>query len=278
MADSRCCGFSGGVCVSTDGGATWKVSNSGMPETAVTHIILDPKSPKGLRTLYACGFGTGVWKSTDNGKTWQLKKKGLEYEKPLAWRLTRADDGTLYLVVTRRTETGPRTFEDNGALYRSTDGAETWHEVALPEGVYGPTGLALGKGGRMYLSAWSVMTEKGFEGGGVYIKDDEKTAWRRTPLTDACVYDVTIDVRQDVVYACGFSSSAWSSIDQGTTWRRLEGYNFKWGHRVIPDEADSGKVYITTFGGSVWHGPAAGDANAKEDILTKPTLEWAPTE
>ena len=34
------------------------------------------------------------------------------------------------------------------------------------------------------------------------------------------------------------------------------GYNFKWGHRVIPDPADAAKIYITTFGGSVWHGPA----------------------
>ena len=38
----------------------------------------------------------------------------------------------------------------------------------------------------------------------------------------------------------------------------MPGYNFKWGRRVIPDPYDPKMVYITTFGGSVWHGPATG--------------------
>ena|SRR2546425_5510220 len=70
---------------STDGGRHWNVSNSGMPETAVTHIILDPASPLGRRTLYACAFGRGVYKSTDNGRTWALKNNGLEQKQPFAW-------------------------------------------------------------------------------------------------------------------------------------------------------------------------------------------------
>jgi hypothetical protein len=83
------------------------------------------------------------------------------------------------------------------------------------------------------------------------------------------VYDVTIDPSHpDTLYACGFSSSVWRSDDRGETWRRLRGFNFKWGHRVIPDPADSSKIYVTTYGGSVWHGPAAGDPQAKEDVVT----------
>jgi photosystem II stability/assembly factor-like uncharacterized protein len=68
--------YVGGVGVSNDGGRRWIGSNTGMVETAVTHILLDPRSPAGRRTLYACGFGTGVYRSTDNGRTWQLKKPG----------------------------------------------------------------------------------------------------------------------------------------------------------------------------------------------------------
>jgi hypothetical protein len=75
---------------------------------------------------------------------------------------------------------------------------------------------------------------------------------------DQHVYDVTIDPRRpSVLYACGFESAAWRSEDRGATWSRLAGYDFKWGHRVVPDPSDHGKVYITTYGGSVWHGPAA---------------------
>jgi len=80
---------------------------------------------------------------------------------------------------------------------------------------------------------------------------------------------VTVDPRNpDVLYACGFEHSAYRSADRGETWKRIRGYNFKWGHRVIPDPGDPRMIYITTFGGSVWHGPALGDPSAPEDIVT----------
>jgi hypothetical protein len=87
--------FGGGVGTSTDGGEHWTVTNSGMPETAVTHIVLDPASPVGSRTLYACGFGRGVYKSMDGGKTWAPANVGIEKRQPFAWRITRASDGAL---------------------------------------------------------------------------------------------------------------------------------------------------------------------------------------
>jgi photosystem II stability/assembly factor-like uncharacterized protein len=85
---------------------------------------------------------------------------------------------------------------------------------------------------------------------------------------DHYVHDITVDSRQpQVVYAVGFESSAWRSDDRGENWKRIKGYNFKWGRRVVPDPLDARKIYIATYGGSVWHGPAEGDSNAVEDIL-----------
>jgi hypothetical protein len=98
--------FQGGVGVSNDGGRTWTPSNAGMPESAVTHVLLDPTSKAGARTLYATAYGRGVFKSTDDGRSWTLKNEGLPGRQPFAWRITRADDGTLYLVVARRSERG----------------------------------------------------------------------------------------------------------------------------------------------------------------------------
>ena len=150
--------FAGGVGTSTDGGEHWTVTNSGMPETPVTHILLDPASPVGARTLYACGFGRGVYKSVDNGKTWALKIDGIEKHQPFAWRITRADNGTLYLVVSRRSERAGAPETEDGALYKSTDGAEHWVKMKLPAGTNGPTGLTLDPkdNRRMYLSAWGA--------------------------------------------------------------------------------------------------------------------------
>ena len=276
--------YEGGVCLSEDGGRTWRESTSGMDLTAATHILLDPTSPAEARVLYVAGFGRGVYKSTDGGQTWALKNNGIEGAEPFAWWLARDRDGVLYLVVARRTEDGSFNNQGDGALYRSTDGAETWRRIALPPGVNGPNGLLIDPDDpqRLYLAAWGRRTSAGARDGGIFLSTDGGQTWRNVLAGDQHVYDVTIDTRNGALYAAGFESAAWRSTDRGETWQRIRGYNFKWGHRVIPDPLDPEKVYVTTFGGSVWHGPAAGDPEAVEDIVT-PALSltaradvWAP--
>lgn len=266
--------YKGGVCRSEDGGRTWKVSNSGMPETAPTHILLDTASPKSARVLYVAAFGRGVYKSADGGNTWELKNAGIKEKEPFAWRLARAGNGTLYVVVARRTEDGSTGNAGDGALYRSTDGAESWSPVSLPAGVNGPSGLAIDPKDprRMYVAAWARATGTHGEGGGIYLTTDGGKNWRVVLDRDQHVYDVTIDPRNPArLYASGFESSAWRSTDRGEHWARIPGYNFKWGHRVIPDPQDAAKIFVTTFGGSLWHGDVDG-ADAPVDIDTPELL------
>jgi photosystem II stability/assembly factor-like uncharacterized protein len=259
-------GFDGGICISDDGGKTWRVSNQGMPATATTDIVLDPKSPKDARVLYAAGFGRGVYKSTDGGRSWALKNHGIEGDTPFAWRLTMDGAGVLYLVVARRSENGSIGDAGDGALYRSTDGAENWTRMNLPSGTNGPNGLTVDPkdNKRLYLAAWGRTGAAGDTGGGVFVSSDGGASWKASLSADQHIYDVT--VAGGVLYAAGFESSVWRSDDRGGNWRRLRGYNFKWGHRVIADPKDASKIYVTTFGGSVWHGPVKGDPDAKEDI------------
>jgi hypothetical protein len=262
--------FQGGVGVSTDGGRSWTAAGTGMPQTATTHVLLDPASPKGQRTLYACGFGRGVFKSTDGGRTWAAKNAGIAGTQPFAWRITRAGDGTLYLVVARRSERGEIGDEKDGALYRSSDGAEHWTRILLPPGTNGPNGLAVDPGDprRLYLAAWGRATPGGDTGGGIFVSGDAGATWRSVLVSYQHSYDVTVDPRDPaVLYACGFDQSAFRSDDRGETWTRIRGFNFKWGHRVVPDPRDRSKIYVTTYGGSVWHGPAAGDPSATEDVV-----------
>jgi photosystem II stability/assembly factor-like uncharacterized protein len=270
--------YKGGVGVSSDGGRSWTLSNTGMAESAITHVLLDPSSPKGARTLYACAFGRGLYKSTDDGKTWALKNDGITQRQPFAWRISRARDGTLYLVVARRSEMGRIGDEGDGALYRSTDGAEHWKQVALPRGSNGPNALTVDPRDprRLYLSAWGVAGREDDTGGGILLSTDAGTTWRNVLPRSQHVYDTTVDpARPDTLYACGFDQAAWRSADRGETWSRIRGFNFKWGHRVIPDANDLSKIYVTTFGGSVWHGPAAGDPTAPEDAVRVPGAEAA---
>lgn len=263
--------YSGGVTVSDDGGRTWRVASETLPPTAATHIILEPKSPAQSRTLYIAAMGRGVMKSTDGGKTWVVKNNGIAGENPLAWRLARAQDGTLYAVIARRTEDGTYGNPGDGAIYRSRDGAEHWERIALPEQVNGPNGLAVdpADANRLYLASWGRMTPDGAVDGGIWLSTNGGSSWQDVLNRDQHVYDVTIDSHNaKTLYACGFENSAWRSLDRGVTWERIRGYNFKWGHRVVSDPHNPKMIYITTFGGSVWYGPADGDPQAAEDIVT----------
>jgi photosystem II stability/assembly factor-like uncharacterized protein len=275
-------GVGGGVALSLDGGNTWKASSHGLPTTmAPTHILLDPKSPSEARVLYITAFGRGVFKSTDGGQNWVPKSVGLPEKDPLTWRMAIASDGTLYVVTIRRSEDGKYGTDRDGWLFRSRNEAENWERVPLPEGVNGPMGITVDPRdpARLYLSAWARYTLYAAgvlpPDGGVYMSADAGRHWQNVLNGSRRIYDVTVDPRNsDLVYAGGFEGSAWRSVDRGKTWSRIGGFNFKDGHRVITDPADIDKIYITTFGNSVWHGPAVGDPKAVEDIAAPPSMRF----
>lgn len=266
--------FKGGVCRSTDGGRTWKKSNSGMDQTAATHILMDPTSPVDARVLYVAGYGRGVYKSVDGGNSWTMKNEGITQAEPFAWRLARSSNGALYVLIARRSEDGSIGNARDGALYRSTDGADHWTPVPLPEGVNAPNGLAIDPESpdRLYLATWARAAGQHGDGGGIFLSEDGGKTWRNVLDRDRHVYDVTIDPKDPkILYGAGFESSVWRSKDRGLHWERIQGFNFKWAHRVVPDPQNDNQIYVTTFGGSVWHGSVNGKKETL-DIAT-PVLE-----
>jgi photosystem II stability/assembly factor-like uncharacterized protein len=264
--------FTGGVAVTTDGGNHWQPIHAGIPSDAITHILLDPASPAGNRTLYACAFGKGVYRSTDNGKSWAQKNNGIAEEEPFAWRMTLSQDGSLYLVIARRSEKKDYSPVGAGALYRSTDKAEHWQRMDIPPGVSGPTALEIDPRDphRLYLSAWGQEGDSADRNGGVFASDDGGSTWKNIFSQMQHVYDVTIDPHHpDTLYITGFDAAAYRSTDRGVHWKRIEGYDFKQGSRVILDPNDPTQIYINTFGGGVWHGPATGVNNPPEADLSR---------
>ena len=141
--------------------------------------------------------------------------------------------------------------------------------MALPANVNGPVGLTLDPrdNRRMYVAAWGQGRPDIDIGGGVFRSTDAGASWKPIFQESQHVYDVTVDSKNPrVLYACGFDAGAWRSGDGGATWARIRGYTFKWGHRVIVDPANANMIYITTYGGSVWHGPAQPGRDVPEDI------------
>lgn len=265
--------YKGGVLLTENGGKSWTPVSKDIGEGAFTHILIDTSSDKKSRTLYACVFGKGVYKSIDGGKTWQQKNKGIDVQEPFAWRIVRRDkDGTLFLIISRRREDDGIGSETDGAIYRSDNGAASWSKLSIPEKTNGPTSLAIDeKTGRMIVSAWGRNMKQRFAedvGGGIFISDDEGRTWKQVLEKDQHIHDITVDSVNNIYYACGFNGSAYRSTDRGETWSRIKGYNFKWGKRVVPDPRDPSKIFVVTFGGGVWYGPANGDSTAIEDIVS----------
>ena len=167
-------GFEGGILLTEDGGKKWTPVSNDIGESAITHILIDP-SPG---TLYACAFGKGVFKSNDGGKTWSAKNKGIDGTEPFAWRIEQNEkNGELFLIVCRRSDDGSIGNDLDGALYRSSDKAESWTRVKLPEGTNGPMSLVIDpeNDDRLILSAWGRVSPGQFTpdtGGGIFLSED----------------------------------------------------------------------------------------------------------
>lgn len=124
-----------GVYKSTDGGKTWKKTLFANNQAGVVDLIMDPTNPRILyastwnvqRTPYSLssgGDGSALWKSTDSGETWTEISTHKGFPK-----------GTLGIIgVTVSPLNNQRVWaiienKDEGGLYRSDDGGETWNQV-----------------------------------------------------------------------------------------------------------------------------------------------------
>lgn len=268
----------GGVAVSDDGGRTWIPQTNGIGDHAPsTSIVLDADSPPDARILYVSVYGKGVYKSADGGKNWTQKNNGLTGSLA-AFELSLLPDKTLYLITSPTPqhlggEAGREVWM--GALYRSVDGAENWERLPISNQIRFPNGLAFDPSdpSRLYLASWSDITLGDMIGGrlarttggdevfhlqgGIMRSEDSGKTWTNIFDPGHYVYDVTVDHDHPATIYCNtFDRGAYQSNDYGTTWKKLEGYDFHWGHRVIIDPHHPGKVYLTTFGSSVWHGSA----------------------
>ena len=253
----------GGVCVSDDFGASWQNVAKGLPQKPVTSIVVDPKSPQDSRHLYAGVFMGGVYKSEDGGITWLRKSRGLG--DPQNMRVSRVqlhEDGTLFaMICAKRPASGKPLLSEGVGLYRSTDRAETWTKVNGTRTFLYPKDFSVHPDDSRQILVGTCDSEWEDQSGGLYRTVNGGRSWARIGRKGRQTFGGYYHPRQDGWIYMTLTEGApdaglWLSKDNGEHWMSFQDLPFSNIQRVVLDPQDENRVYVTTFGGSVWHGPS----------------------
>jgi photosystem II stability/assembly factor-like uncharacterized protein len=199
-----------GVYKSTDGGATFTASNSGMGNATVGMMIMHPSDPN---TILAATSG-GIYKSTDGGTTWTRKSSNTNNYKDIKFKP--GDPTTVYAT-------------ENGKFYRSTNTGDSWTQVT--SGVLNGNRLVIGVSAAQPAWVYLLQTNGPFTG---LLKSTNSGTGFTTQSTTPNLMDYECDgsgsnsqawydlciaidpVNANIIYTGGVN--IWKSTDGGVSW------------------------------------------------------------
>lgn len=109
-----------GMYKSSDGGATWRVINSGLDNLYINSLAIDPRQPQ---ILFAGTFHRGVYQSTNGGESWQPSGSGLNAEAVVYTLVIDPLHPNLLYAGTRANTAAPPW---GGGVFKSVDGGASW--------------------------------------------------------------------------------------------------------------------------------------------------------
>ncbi len=253
----RALGYGNGVYKSIDGGKSF--TNMGLKDSRqIGQIAIDPRNTE---TIYVAAEGSvwgpggdrGLYKSADGGKTW---KKILEISENTGVNnivMDPRDPDVLYASSEQRRRHvftkiggGPET-----AIYKSTNGGETWNKLTsgLPGGDMGGIGLAISPVNPDVIYA---IIEAAQGGSGFYRSSDRGASWEKMSAHSAqgqYYNEIYCDPKEvDKVYSVETVSEV--TDDGGKTWRPV-GNNKRHvdDHALWIDPGDTRHFLIGSDGG-----------------------------
>ncbi|WP_258099713.1 VPS10 domain-containing protein [Marinoscillum pacificum] len=174
-----------GMWKSVDAGKTW--SEIGLKNSRhIPRIKIHPKNPD---LVYAAVLGDlfkptserGIYRSKDGGQSWEQVLFVNENAGFVDLVLDPANPRILYASSWRIRRT-PYSLESGGegsAIWKSTDGGDTWTNISknegLPGGIWGISGITVSPVNNERV--WALIEN---QNGGVYRSDDGGKTWKKT--------------------------------------------------------------------------------------------------
>ena len=261
--------FGYGIWRSVDAGKTW--TSCGLKQSRhIGRIRVHPHNPD---IVYAAVMGDlfqpsterGVYKSVDGGKTWSKTLFANTDAGAVDLIIDPSNHRILYATTwnVRRTPYSLSSGGEGSALWKSTDGGDTWQNISsnkgLPKGIWGISGVTVSpiNGERL----WAIIEN---EKGGVYRSDDGGDTWQlvnsdRSLRQRAWYYTrIYADTKDEhTVYVMNVSYH--KSTDGGKT---FDSYRAPHGDHhdlwIAPEDpnrmiiGDDGGAQVTYDGGETW--------------------------
>jgi photosystem II stability/assembly factor-like uncharacterized protein len=258
-----------GMWKSTDAGATW--TQAGLKDSRhIPRVRIDPRNPDVvyaavLGHLFAPSQERGVYRSKDGGKSWERVLFANENAGAIDLALDPTNPRILY-ASTWRVRRTPYSLESGGegsALWKSTDGGDTWRNLSrmkgLPKGPLGIIGVSVSRSNPQNVYAIVEAEEGGVfrsrDGGETWEKVNESRDLRQRAWYYSRIYADPQD--EDTVYVVNVRFQ--KSKDGGKTFSAIStphGDNHDlW---IAPNdpqrmiESNDGGANVTTDGGRSW--------------------------
>ncbi len=244
---SPICASSGGVYLSTDGGATWTLTSGMSP--GVNVISVTRVNPVGGIDYLIAGTYDGVYKSTDNGLNWTLSNGAMTNPNeptPNVNNVTYLYSSALGLALF--------AAESNTGVWKSTDNGVTWGTAPVLNAIV--TGAGIGTDGNSNGNLYYPV-----DGQGVYMSADRGANWTTLfasaaalPGARAIQRDTTV-AGSPIFYAQTYAG-VYQSADGGATWNKAS-TGLPGGYVINGGYDSSGNAYVAAAEG-VFQAPPSG--------------------